>query len=101
MLTRKAEAADAGAIAAIILPTIREGTTYALDADMSEAEALRYWMGSDKETFVAEDGGAIVGTYYMRPKSRRWRSARLQLRLHDKRERHRTRRGSPHVRTLA
>jgi ribosomal protein S18 acetylase RimI-like enzyme len=67
MHIRKAEPRDAGAIAAIILPTIREGATYALDPDMSESEALGYWLAPDKETFVAEDDGAIVGTYYMRP----------------------------------
>jgi ribosomal protein S18 acetylase RimI-like enzyme len=64
---RRAEAADAAAIAAIIMPTIRAGTTYALDADMSEADALAYWLGPDKETFVAERDGAILGTYYIRP----------------------------------
>ncbi len=67
MIIRRAEAADATAIAAIIVPTLREGTTYGVDADMSEAEALAYWMGADKETFVAEEDGVVVGTYYMRP----------------------------------
>jgi len=67
MLIRKAEAGDAQAIAAIILPRIREGATYALEPDMREADALAYWMAPDKETFVAEDQGIIVGTYYMRP----------------------------------
>lgn len=67
MLVRTARPDDAGAIAAIIVPTIREGATYALDPDMSVADALAYWMGPDKETFVAEDDGRIVGTYYMRP----------------------------------
>ena len=67
MLIRKAQAADAAAIAAIILPTIREGATYALDSDLSETDALRYWLGPDKETFVAEEDGVIVGTYFMRP----------------------------------
>jgi len=43
MLIRKAEAADMQAIAAIILPTIREGTTYSLDPKMSEADALAYY----------------------------------------------------------
>lgn len=66
MLIRKAVTADAQAIAAIILPTIREGATYALDRDLSEADALAYWMGKDKETFVAEDDGEIVGTYFIR-----------------------------------
>lgn len=64
---RRAESRDAGAIAAIILPVIREGATYALDQTLSEAEALAYWMAPDKETFVAEQDGAIAGTYYMRP----------------------------------
>ncbi|NTX17330.1 GNAT family N-acetyltransferase [Myxococcus sp. CA051A] len=67
MRLRRAEAADATAIAAIIIPTIREGTTYALDANMSEADALAYWMGPDKETFVAEEDGVILGTYFIRP----------------------------------
>ena len=67
MLIRNAEAGDAQSIAAIIMPTIRDGATYALDPDMSEADALAYWMGPDKETFVAEEDGAILGTYYMRP----------------------------------
>lgn len=48
-------------------PTIRAGETYTLDRDMSEAQALAYWLGPDKETFVAEDGGLVVGTYYLRP----------------------------------
>ncbi len=67
MHIRKAEPGDAEAIAAIILPTIRDGTTYALNPEMSEADALAYWLNADKETFVAEDEGRIVGTYYMRP----------------------------------
>jgi hypothetical protein len=53
------------AIAAIILPIIREAATYALDPDMNETEALDYWMGHDKETFVAEEDGVVLGTYYI------------------------------------
>src|SRR3974377_1822917 len=67
MNIRKATPSDATAIAAIIVPIIREGTTYTLDADMSEPEALAYWMGHDKETFVAEQDGVVLGTHYMRP----------------------------------
>ncbi|HWJ70253.1 MAG TPA: GNAT family N-acetyltransferase [Sphingobium sp.] len=33
---------------------------------MSEADALAYWLEPDKETFVAEDGGTLLGTYYIR-----------------------------------
>ena len=34
---------------------------------MTEAEALAYWLGPDKETFVAVEDGNVLGTYYMRP----------------------------------
>jgi predicted GNAT family acetyltransferase len=57
---------DAPSIWRIIGPTIRAGETYALDHNMSEADALAHWMSADRETFVAEQDGEIVGTYYMR-----------------------------------
>jgi hypothetical protein len=60
MNIRKATPGDATAIAAIIVPIIREAATYALDPDMSESEALAYWMGRDKETFVAEEEGVVL-----------------------------------------
>ncbi|MDG4604304.1 MAG: GNAT family N-acetyltransferase [Defluviicoccus sp.] len=66
MRIRSAEQRDAQAIIEIILPVIRDGETYALDRDMSESDALMYWTGPDKETFVAEEDGVILGTYYMR-----------------------------------
>lgn len=67
MIIRPATSGDAAAIAAIILPVIRAGTTYALDPDMTEAEALAYWLAADKETFVAELDGTIAGTYFIHP----------------------------------
>ena len=67
MNIRRASAGDAAAIAAIIMPTIRDGTTYALDSDMSEADALAYWMAPEKDTFVLEDNSQILGTYFIRP----------------------------------
>jgi L-amino acid N-acyltransferase YncA len=67
MLIRPARPEDAVAIWSIIRPIIRAGETYALDPQMSEADALAYWWGPDKETFVAEEDGSILGTYYMRP----------------------------------
>ena len=66
MHVRPARKEDAPAIWRIIGPTIRAGETYALDRDMSEADALAYWLGADRETFVAEQDGEIVGTYFMR-----------------------------------
>ncbi|MBS0474051.1 MAG: GNAT family N-acetyltransferase [Proteobacteria bacterium] len=66
MLIRPATPADAPAIWAILEPVIRAGETYALDRDMSRADALAYWLGADKATFVAEDEGMVLGTYYLR-----------------------------------
>jgi len=67
MLIRPATAGDRDAIWRVIEPAIRAGETFTLERDMSEEEALAYWMGPDKETFVAEDGGEVLGTYYIRP----------------------------------
>lgn len=66
MLIRFATRADAAAIWPIIEPVIRAGETLTLDRDMGEEAALAYWFGADKEVFVAEEGGAILGTYYLR-----------------------------------
>ena len=66
MLIRPARAAESGAIWAIIEPVIRAGETYALPRDMSQSDALAYWLGPDRETFVAEIDGHILGTYYLR-----------------------------------
>lgn len=65
-MIRKATSADATAVASIIMPVIRDGTTYALDNDMSEADAIAYWLAPDKHTFVLEEDGEILGTYYLR-----------------------------------
>lgn len=67
MLIRAAKPEDAAAIWSIIGPAIRAGETYALAPDMSENDALAYWLGADKESFVAEENGEILGTYYIKP----------------------------------
>jgi ribosomal protein S18 acetylase RimI-like enzyme len=64
---RPATPADAAAIWSTIEPVIRAGETLALDPDLSRAQALAYWTGPDKDVFVAEQEGAIVGTYFIRP----------------------------------
>lgn len=66
MNIRPATPEDSTAIWSIIGPTIRAGETYALDRDMTETDALAYWLGGDRESFVVEDGGDILGTYYIR-----------------------------------
>src|ERR1700735_595801 len=63
---RPAMASDAAAIWRIIGPTIQAGETYALPQDLSEQAAIDYWLGPDRRTFVAEVGGEILGTYFIR-----------------------------------
>ncbi len=64
---RAAIEADAPAIWAILEPMIRAGETYALPRDLTEREGLRYWRAPPNEVFVALEGDAILGTYFIRP----------------------------------
>ncbi len=66
MQIRPAQPQDAQAIHDIIGPVIAAGETYALPRDMTREQALAYWLADDRETFVAEENGRIVGTYYLR-----------------------------------
>ena len=63
---RPAAPADEPAIWAILEPMIRAGETYPLPRDMTRAAALALWFGADREAFVAEAGGQVLGTYYLR-----------------------------------
>jgi ribosomal protein S18 acetylase RimI-like enzyme len=66
MQIRPAEPRDTQAILSIIVPAFRDGTTYAVDPAIADDDALAYWLGADKETFVAEEDGAVLGTYFVR-----------------------------------
>lgn len=67
MLIRLAVADDRSAIWSVIGPTIAAGETNAIDRIATEAEGLAYWFSPGNEVFVAEDDGAMLGTYYLRP----------------------------------
>jgi len=56
---------DANAIWVIMEPIIRVGETYTLPRDMTKEAALSYWLSAEHEVFVAEEGGEIVGTYFL------------------------------------
>lgn len=66
MQIRRAVQADADAIWEILQPAIRAGETYALPRDWSREEALGYWCAPDRETFVAELDGTVLGTFFVR-----------------------------------
>jgi ribosomal protein S18 acetylase RimI-like enzyme len=58
---------DSDAIWGILEPVIRAGETYALDRDLTREHALAYWFSDGHVVFVADDGGQIVGTYFLQP----------------------------------
>ncbi|HEX5210595.1 MAG TPA: N-acetyltransferase [Pseudolabrys sp.] len=66
MNVRSAAPEDDDAIWRILEPTFRAGETYPIPREVSRADALAYWRTPGHAVFVAEDGGAIVGTYYLR-----------------------------------
>lgn len=66
---RPAEDADQDAIWAIMEPVIRAGATYPLDPDIGREGAFAYWFSPDKQVFVAEEDGEVLGTYYLKPNS--------------------------------
>lgn len=66
ILIRAAGAADVDAIWAMLESVIRAGETYALPREMTRKDALAYWTGPDRETFVAEIVGQIAGTYFLK-----------------------------------
>lgn len=66
MNIRPASENDDDAIWRTIEPTIREGETYPQPRDLSREDGLTYWWTPGHEVFIAEDGGDIFGTYYLR-----------------------------------
>jgi L-amino acid N-acyltransferase YncA len=66
MQIRRATHLDQDTVWQIIEPVIRAGETYTLDSDLSKADAIAYWFGGDRKTFVAEEDGTIFGTYYIK-----------------------------------
>ena len=63
---RSATPEDDDAIWAILEPTFRAGETYPIPRDTSRADALAYWRTPGNAVLVAEEDGAVVGTYYLR-----------------------------------
>jgi L-amino acid N-acyltransferase YncA len=70
MMIRPVDSSDADAIWSILEPTIRAGETYTLPRDMDREQALAYWFSSGHTVFVAEEGGQVLGTYYLRANQR-------------------------------
>lgn len=62
---RRAAEADIDAVLAIVAPTLAAGQTYAMPRDLDTQGVQAYWFSPTHEVFVAEQDGAILGTYYL------------------------------------
>jgi ribosomal protein S18 acetylase RimI-like enzyme len=62
---RPASEVDHKSVLAIVTRVLRAGETYAVPTDLTDSEAFAYWFDQRHEVFVADDAGAIVGTYYL------------------------------------
>ncbi|NKX44926.1 GNAT family N-acetyltransferase [Roseibacterium sp. KMU-115] len=67
MTIRRATAADAAALAGLLLPVFRAGDTYTVDPGIDAEGAVATWCAPEKTVFLAESGGVPLGTYYIRP----------------------------------
>jgi GNAT superfamily N-acetyltransferase len=70
MLIRTAGSEDEDAIWEILEPVLRAGETYTMPRDLSREDALSYWFAPGHDVFVADEEGAILGTYYLRANQR-------------------------------
>ncbi|MFZ8958272.1 MAG: GNAT family N-acetyltransferase [Paracoccaceae bacterium] len=67
IIIRPKTARDDAVLVSLLLPVFRVGDTYTVDPDISETAALAFWTAPEKSVFIAEQGGEVVGTYYIRP----------------------------------
>jgi L-amino acid N-acyltransferase YncA len=67
MTIREATPGDWPAVWAMFRDVAAAGDAFAYDADTPEAVARELWVEPPAAAFVAEDGGEVVGTYFVRP----------------------------------
>lgn len=63
---RPLEAADFDQVWPIILDVVQAQETYAFDPDMDRETAWKTWVELPRATFVVEQDGQILGTYYIK-----------------------------------
>jgi len=66
LILRPACQNDFSQIWEILKPILRAGEFYALPREMTQESAIAYWTKSDHDTFVVEEDGKILGTYFLR-----------------------------------
>ncbi|MGI9237962.1 MAG: GNAT family N-acetyltransferase [Woeseiaceae bacterium] len=63
---RIATESDIESIWPIFEEVVSSGDTYAYKRDTSKEDALKIWLQTPRATYVVEDSGEVVGTYYIK-----------------------------------
>ena len=63
---REANESDFDAIWPIFYEVVSAGDTYAYEENTSKNSALAIWMHNPRRTYVAEESGKVLGTYYLK-----------------------------------
>jgi ribosomal protein S18 acetylase RimI-like enzyme len=66
MEIRNAGDSDKPAVWAIIKAVIAGGDTYVFDPETPEDGMIAYWFSPEKHVYVAEEGGEVLGTYWIK-----------------------------------
>lgn len=66
-MIRQAQDTDWPSIWPVLQEAFATGDTYPFPPDIPEQDARRTWMELPRATYVAEEDGAILGTYYLKP----------------------------------
>ena len=66
MQIRRASNEDFDRIWPIFREIVAAGDTYAYPTDISKEQAFVVWMETPRETYVVEDDGQVLGTYYLK-----------------------------------
>ncbi len=64
---RNAIEADKPAVWRIIKAVIAGGDTYVFEPETPEDEMLAWWFSPEKHVYVAELGGEVVGSFWLKP----------------------------------
>jgi ribosomal protein S18 acetylase RimI-like enzyme len=66
LIIREAQDADFDQIWPIFHEIVSAGETYAFPRNTSREEAYRLWLVTPRRTYVVEESGQILGTYYIK-----------------------------------
>ncbi len=66
MIIREANRDDFDSIWPMFREIAAAGDTYAFPPDITREQALKVWVEAPARTFVAEEGAAVLGSYYIK-----------------------------------